>query len=105
MADLNNQTEKLLKKLHKIDLLVIDDFAFKAIDQTAAEYLYAIVDARYQTKSIVLTSNRDMTDWLDCFPDPVTANAIMDRLAHNTHQIVIKGESYRKKFMPQLQNA
>jgi DNA replication protein DnaC len=46
-----------------------------------------------------------MMDWLDIFPDPVTGNAIMDRLAHNAHQIIIKGESYRKKFVPKLQNA
>jgi len=104
-ADLNNQTEKLLKKLLKIDLIVIDDFAFKTIDQSCTEFLYSIVDARYQVKSMILTSNRDITDWLDVFPDPVTANAIMDRLAHNAHQIVINGESYRKKFSPKLQNA
>jgi DNA replication protein DnaC len=37
-----------------------------------------------------------MEDWLGIFPDPVMANAVMDRLAHNAHQIVIQGESYRK---------
>jgi DNA replication protein DnaC len=104
-AELNNQTEKLLKKLLRTDLFVIDDFAFRKIDQAAAEFLYTIVDARYQTKSIILTSNRDIVDWLDIFPDAVTANAIMDRLAHNAHQIVIDGESYRKKFSPKIQNA
>lgn len=104
-ADLENQAEKLLNKLIKIDLIVIDDFAFKKIDQASAEFLYALVDSCYQIKSIILTSNRDMMDWLDIFPDPVTGNAIMDRLAHNAHQIIIKGESYRKKFAPKLQNA
>lgn len=104
-AALNHQSDKLLKQLIKVDLLVIDDFAFKSINQPEAEALYAIVDARYQVKSMILTSNRDMADWLDIFPDPVTANAIMDRLAHNAHQIVINGESYRRKFSPKLQNA
>jgi len=101
-ASLNHQTEKLIKQLIKVDLLVIDDFGFKSIDQSAAEALYAIVDARYQSKSIILTSNRDMTDWLDIFPDPVTANAIMDRLAHNAHQIIMEGNSYRKNLSPLL---
>jgi DNA replication protein DnaC len=55
-----------------------------------------IVDGRYQQKSMMLTSNRAMEDWLGIFPDPVMANAVMDRLAHNAHQIVIQGESYRK---------
>jgi DNA replication protein DnaC len=44
-----------------------------------------------------LTSNRSLEDWLAVFPDKVMANAVMDRLAHNAHQIVLKGESYRKK--------
>ena len=104
-ALLNNQQNKFMKKLIKVDLLAIDDFAFKKIDQKAAEFLYAIVDARYTVKSIILTSNRPMTDWNSIFPDPVVANAILDRLAHNAHQIVIKGESYRKKFKPKIENA
>lgn len=104
-ADLTDKTDKLLKPLTKTDLLVIDDFAFKKIDQQSAEYFYAIVDARYKQKSIILTSNRAMNDWPAIFPDPVMANAIMDRLAHNAHQIIIKGESYRKKYKPKLKNA
>jgi DNA replication protein DnaC len=104
-AMLTNQQNKFMKRLMTVDLLAIDDFAFKKIDQPAAEFLYALVDARYTVKSIILTSNRAMTDWSAIFPDPVVANAILDRLAHNAHQIIVKGESYRKKFKPTLQNA
>lgn len=104
-ADLMDNTHNLMKSLTKAELLIIDDFAFKKIDQKSAEYFYAVVDARYRQKSIILTSNRAITDWQNIFPDPVIANTIMDRLAHNAHQITIKGESYRKKFKPKLQNA
>ena len=104
-AEFKNKLSQLIKKLIKIDLLVIDDFGFKKIDQQSAEYLYAIVDARYAVKSIILTSNRAITDWAAIFPDPLMANAILDRLAHHSHQIIIKGESYRKKFIPKFQNA
>jgi DNA replication protein DnaC len=90
-ADLNNKLDKLIKKFTKINLLAIDDFAFRKMDQQSAEYLYAIVDARYAVKSIILTSNRAMTDWAAIFPDPVIANACLDRMAHNAHQITIKG--------------
>jgi len=54
---------------------------------------------------MILTSNRALSDWGTIFPDPITSNAIMDRLAHNAHQIVMKGESYRKKQIPENQNA
>ena len=104
-ADLSNRVDKLMKSLLKADLLVSDDFAFKKIDQKSAEYFYAIVDERYRQKSIILTSNRAMNDWASIFPNPVVANAIMDKLAHNAHQIIIKGESFRKKYKPKLKNA
>jgi DNA replication protein DnaC len=97
-ADLQNRLHVVLKRLLKTDLLVIDDFAFKTIDQQAAERFYALVDGRFRTKSIILTSNRPMSDWQKLFPDPIIANAILDRLAHTSHQIVIKGQSYRKKL-------
>ena len=101
-ADLSNRTDKLMKLLIKAEILVIDDFAFKKIDQKSAEYFYAVVDERYRQKSTILTSNRAINDWAKIFPDPIMANAIMDRLAHNAHQIIIKGESYRKKYKPKF---
>lgn len=70
----------------------------KKIDQKNSEFLYSIVDARYGSRSIILTSNRAMTDWMNVFPDPVIAGAILDRLAHQAHQIQLKGESLRKKL-------
>lgn len=101
-ADLSNRLSRVLKIIIKYDLLIIDDFAFKKIDQKSAEYLYAITDARYGKGSIILTSNRSMNDWGNIFPDPIMANALMDRLCHNAHQIIIKGESYRRKKNPGL---
>lgn len=97
-ADLQNRLHVLLKRLLRVDLLVIDDFGFKTIDQQSAERFYALVDGRFRQKSLILTSNRAMTDWPGLFPDPVMANAILDRLAHTSHQIIIKGQSYRKKL-------
>lgn len=99
-ADLANALHRRMRTLKTSDLLILDDFAFKKLDQQSAEYFYMIVDARYATKSIILTSNRALGDWDAIFPDPIMANALMDRLAHNAHQIVIKGESYRKKLKP-----
>jgi DNA replication protein DnaC len=102
-ADLANLLEKRLKSILSADLLILDDFAFKKLDQASAEIFYSIVDVRYAAKSIILTSNRPISDWHAIFPDPVMAGALMDRLAHNAHQIVIKGESYRKFLKPSSQ--
>ena len=104
-SDLIGKLDKTMNLIIKSDLLVIDDFGFKKLEQKSAEYLYAIIEARYRLKSTIVTSNRSISDWLSIFPDPVMANAVMDRLCHNAHQIIIKGESYRKKFKPEIINA
>ena len=97
-ADFNGTIEKILKKIIDCDLLIIDDFAFKKIDQKNSESLYNIVDSRYGIKATILTSNRAMSDWMTVFPDPVIAGAILDRIAHQAYQIQLKGESIRKKL-------
>jgi len=100
-ADLANVLDRRMRPLRMADLLILDDFAFKKLDQQSAEYFYIIVDARYSSqKSVILTSNRAISDWEGIFPDPIMANALMDRIAHNAHQITINGESYRKKLRP-----
>jgi DNA replication protein DnaC len=104
-ADLQQRLQRMLARLIRLDLLVLDDFGFKAIDQTAAERLYAIVDGRFGQRSVILTSNRAMADWTGLFPDPIIGNAILDRLAHTSHQIVLKGQSYRKKLAPKTEEA
>lgn len=90
--------EKRMDDLVKTDLLIIDDFAFRRIDQHQSELLYQLVDGRYGHRSVILTSNRALGDWMGVFPDPVIAGAILDRLTHTAHQIVLKGESIRKKL-------
>lgn len=103
-ADLAGELETFLNSLLKCDLLIVDDFAFRKIDQTSSEYLYTLVDGRYGSRSIILTSNRALGDWLGIFPDPVIGGAILDRLTHQAHQIQLKGESMRKKTTPYSQN-
>lgn len=104
-SDLNNQLSKFMKQLIKTDLIIIDDFAFKKLNDQQSEYFYAIVNERYTVKSMILTSNRALPDWNGIFPDPLIANTILDRLAHNAYQIIIKGESYRKHLRPAFLNA
>lgn len=90
--------QQFIQHCIKVDLLILDDFAFKKLNQAQAETLYAIVDARYGQKSIILTSNRTMSDWMSVFPDPIIAAATLDRLTHQAHIIQLKGESIRKKL-------
>ena len=96
--------EKALKKLTLPDLLIIDDFGLSAMTMTQAEEFYEIIAERHQRGSIIVTSNRPPGDWLSLFPDQVMANSAMDRLAHRTHHIAMKGDSYRKRTRPKTKS-
>jgi DNA replication protein DnaC len=82
------------------DLLIIDDFGLRRLTPDQADDFYDVVTERHLSGSMIITSNRDLREWVQMFPDPVLGNSAMDRLAHNAHQIVLKGPSYRKHAGP-----
>jgi len=83
-------------------LLILDDFGLKALSTAQADDLGEIVSERYLKGGMLFTSNRRVEDWLSLFPDAVFANSVLDRMAHNAHQIVIEGESYRRNRRPEV---
>ena len=99
-ARADNSWEVELRRLLAPDLLIIDDFGLMPMTLTQAQDFHEIVAERHLRGSIIVTSNRPPADWLALFPDPVMANSALDRLAHNAHHFVMKGESYRRKMRP-----
>jgi DNA replication protein DnaC len=93
----DNSWESRIKRHTGANLLIIDDFGLKPLTPTQSDDLYEVINERYMKKSIIFTSNRSIEDWQGLFPDPIIANSAMDRIAHNAHQIVMTGESYRNK--------
>lgn len=79
------------------DLLIVDDFGLKPLVPPAPEDFYEIINGRYEHGSLIITSNRAFAEWPDLFHSPLLASAALDRLAHNAHQVVITGDSYRAK--------
>lgn len=92
-----NQIQKKMKVFTKPDLLVIDEIGYRKMEDTAAHFFFQIISERYETGSIILTSNKSFGAWGEIFGDTVLATAILDRLLHHSHTINIKGESYRVK--------
>lgn len=86
----------------KPPLLVIDDFGLKPLRPPGPEDLYEVIAARYERGSLIVTSNRDFSEWLEAFGDPLLGSAALDRLVHNAHRLVITGESYRSRSRPFL---
>ena len=77
------------------ELLVLDDFGLKPLRAPGPEDLYDIIHERYERGSILLTSNRDRSEWTDLFGEPLLASAALDRLTHRAHFVEITGPSYR----------
>jgi DNA replication protein DnaC len=75
--------------------LVIDEFGVWPYDRLAATGLFALISARYERGSVILTSNKGFAEWGEVLGDPVIATAILDRLLHHSHILNIRGESYR----------
>lgn len=85
-----------LKTLNQVDVLVIDEVGYVPLDKTGADHLFQVIARRYETGSIILTSNKAFTEWGNILGgDSVVASAILDRLLHHSVVFNIKGESYR----------
>ena len=84
-----------LAKYLRPALLVLDDFGLKPLRAPGPEDLYDIIHERYERASILLTSNRDRSEWADLFGEPLLASAALDRLTHRAHFVEITGASYR----------
>lgn len=76
-------------------VLIIDEIGYRAIDHHAANAFFEVIAARYETGSVILTSNKGFGEWGELFPDVIQATAILDRLLHHCSVINIKGDSYR----------
>lgn len=89
--------ERRIKQYISVDLLILDDFGLKPLTQFQSDDFYEIINERYMKRSTIFTGNRTVEDWHKLFLDPVIANSAMDRIAHNSHQIIMTGESFRNK--------
>jgi DNA replication protein DnaC len=94
---------RLLAKLARIDVLVIDDWGLgpKVTEQQRHDLL-EILEDRYNVRSTIMTSQLPPTKWHDHLGDPTVADAICDRVLNNAHRIVLKGPSRRR---PETQSA
>jgi len=89
--------ERRLASYVRADLLILDDFGLKPLTGPGPEDLYEVINERYEKGSLIVTSNRAFAEWPELFANPLLASAALDRLAHNAHQIVITGDSFRAK--------
>ena len=95
-AALQNKST-LLRQIAKADLLIIDDFGLAPLAESVRRDLLEILDDRYDRRSTLITSQIPVEQWHTYLQDPTIADAILDRLIHNSYRLTLKGESMRKQ--------
>lgn len=88
---------RLLLKLSRVDVLLLDDFAMAPLKDSERRDFLEICDDRYQRRSMILTSQMPVAHWHEQIGDATIADSILDRIVHNAHRVELKGESIRKK--------
>ncbi len=87
---------KLLAKLKKIKVLILDDFGVSPLKASEARDLLEIVEDRTNLSSLIITSQLPIKEWHGYLHNPTIADAILDRIIHNAYKINLQGESQRK---------
>lgn len=94
-AQAEGRLEEKLRYYGKPKLLIVDELGYLPLERNAAHLFFQLIVRRYERGSVLLTSNRSVSEWGEVFDDAVVATAILDRLLHHSHVLTIRGESYR----------
>jgi DNA replication protein DnaC len=84
-----------LGEFAKPRLLIIDELGYLPFERRSAHLFFQLVNRRYERGSLLVTTNQRVSEWGTLFGDEVLATAILDRLLHHSHTLMITGESYR----------
>jgi len=94
-ADISAKSKSQMTSLRRANLAIIDEVGFMPISRAEAHLLFSFVSSCYETKSLIITSNKSFDEWSDFLGDPVIATAILDRLIHKCEIFNLTGEGYR----------
>lgn len=96
-AEVEGQLAEKLRFYAKPKLLIVDELGYLPFEKRAAHLFFQLVARRYEHGSMLITTNKLVTQWGDVFGDEVLAAAILDRMLHHSHTILVQGQSYRLK--------
>jgi len=96
-AEISRQSKARMTQIRRASLVVIDEVGFMPVGKTEAHLLFSFVSSCYESKSLVVTSNKGFDEWADLLGDAVIATAILDRLIFRCEIFNLTGEGYRIK--------
>jgi DNA replication protein DnaC len=94
-AEISRTNKARLTQLRRASLVIVDEVGFTPVSKTEAHLLFSFISACYETKSLVVTSNKGFDEWADFLGDPVIATAILDRLIFKCEIFNLTGDGYR----------
>ena len=93
----DNSVGRVIERLLRADLVIIDDLGFAPLDDTGSDLLFRFVAAAYEHRSLGVASHWPFESWGRFLPEHTTAVALLDRLLHHATTVVTSGDSYRMK--------
>src|SRR5499427_8879017 len=96
-AETDGELSERLMFYTKPKLLIIDELGYLPFERRSAHLFFQLVARRYEKGSLLVTTNQAVTQWGTVFGDEVLAAAILDRLLHHSHTLMIQGDSFRLK--------
>ena len=87
---------RVMSRLLKTDLLILDDWGIQKINPTQRQDLMEVIEDRHGRRSTLIASQIPVEHWHDYIGEATLADAILDRLLHGAHRLVLRGESMRK---------
>jgi len=97
MSKADGSYMKEIAKIERQHLIIIDDFGLQPLDNQSRIALLEIIEDRNNRGSVIITSQLPVESWYDIIGEKTVADAVLDRLVHQSHRIELKGESMRKK--------
>jgi DNA replication protein DnaC len=97
VSRLDGRYAKLIAPITRCEVLILDDLLISPLTREEQRELLEIVEERYDRKATIVTSQLPVKAWHDAMQDPTLADAILDRLVHNSYKLELKGESMRRK--------
>ena len=97
LIEAKNKSElnRVTNRWTRYDLIVIDEMAYVAMPEAAAEMMFQIIAGRAERAAVIVTTNLPFSEWTTMFPNARLCKAMLDRLTDQAHIIETGNESYR----------